>query len=112
MEFSNRMQKCRYKLKQDPEKLRKHLEKERERDKKRRHIKKVSMDKYALDEERKRKSERQRKYRNSKRSMELDKISTNCPIGSYKSKRSLKKAVTKIKKKLTAEPIKKKSCVI
>lgn len=109
MEFSNRMQKCRYKLKQDPEKLRKHLEKERERDKKRRHIKKVSMDKYALDEERKRKSERQRKYRNSKRSMELDKISTNCPIGSYKSKRSLKKAVTKIKKNLPQSPSKRRA---
>ncbi|XP_075150317.1 uncharacterized protein LOC142224429 [Haematobia irritans] len=98
MEFKNRMQKFRFELKKDPTKLKKHLEKERERDKKRRDNKKKLMDNDALEEKRNRDRERQKKCREKKRSIDLGKISSNSHIGSYKSKRSLKKAVTNVKK--------------
>ncbi|XP_075166107.1 uncharacterized protein LOC142238344 [Haematobia irritans] len=107
MEFKNRMQKFRFGLKKDRTKLKKHLEKERERDKKRRDNKKKVMDNDSLEEKRNRDRERQKKCREKKRSIDLGKISSNTHIGSYKSKRSLKKAVTNVKK-LTAEPIKRK----
>nr|XP_022904055.1 uncharacterized protein LOC111416313 [Onthophagus taurus] len=67
VEFTSRMQKFRFKLKEDPEKLKNHLEKERERDKRRRNFKKLITDDNALNEKRRKDRERQRKYRENKR---------------------------------------------
>ncbi|TMW40919.1 hypothetical protein DOY81_014001, partial [Sarcophaga bullata] len=77
MEFNNRMQKYRSKLKENPEKLKEHLERERERDRKRRNLKKATMDEKALEEKRKKDRERQRKHRENKiKSLNMDKVST------------------------------------
>ena len=71
------MQKYRSKLKENPEKLKEHLERERERDRKRRHLKKATMDEKALQEKRKKDRERQRKHRENRiKSLNLEKVST------------------------------------
>ncbi|CAH2086564.1 unnamed protein product [Euphydryas editha] len=102
------MQKYRKKLKENKENYETHLLKERERDKKRRDAKKASADAEEIEKRRKRDRERQRALRLKKKNeiLYLPTQSTSSPIGTYKSKRSFKKAITKIKRSLPASPSK------
>lgn len=98
------MLKHRKKLKENKENYETHSLKER--DKKRRDAKKASADAEEIEKRRKRDRERQRALRLKKKNeiLHLPTQSTLSPIGTYKSKRSFKKAITKIKRALPAIP--------
>lgn len=109
MEFANRMQKHRYNLKKNYGKYKEHLRMEQIRDRQRRAAKKESMDAEALKKWREHNRERQKLLRERKRKLEESTRKTcanTSPIGSYKSKKSLKKAVTIVKRSLPKSPSK------
>lgn len=107
MDAKNRKQQQRKKLKENKEKYELHLALERERDRKRRDVKKMLMDKESLEEKRKNDRERKRKSRQRKKDEnQITSVLNTSEIGTFKSQRSLKKAVTKVKRNLPQSPSK------
>lgn len=101
-------QKCRRKRKQNPEKYAGHLQRERARDSKRRAAMKMKME---SDEdfkklERKKSKERMQATRKRRKEKDIEKASS-----SYKSCRTLGKAVAKVKRNLPTSPTKAEAVV-
>lgn len=110
MDSQSKMQRYRKRLKEDPVKYKAHLKKERERNKKRRLAGKESLSEEMLAHNRNTDRERQRKCREKKnigKEKVVEAAASSSNIGSFKSDRSLKKAVTKVKVKLPSSPSKK-----
>lgn len=114
MSSTPRTRKYREKLKLNEELYKKHLEKERERDKIRRQNKKITLnyDAKALKLRRLQDRERQRRCREKRKaSTQSQNNETGFSIHSYKSSRSLGKAVSKSKKALPSSPRKRMAVV-
>lgn len=109
----------REKLKQDEEKWKEHLEKERNRDKMRRENKKQQLgrNKQKLKLKRLHDRERQKKCRLNKQLLATERPespsspSTSSPLGSYRSTQSLGKAVSRCRKSLPKSPNKKTAVI-
>lgn len=113
MDQLTKMQKYRKKRKEDAGKHEAYLAKERERSKKRRLHQKKVMTAESQTQERKNTRERVRKFREKKKE-EKKKYVVAAPssaIGSFKSNRSLQKAVSIVKRKLPLSPSKKMAVV-
>lgn len=113
MDAAARKRKSREKLKQNPEKLRMFLEKERERDTKRRDKLRTILlkSKQKLETTRLANRIRQRKCREKKKTMLLQECIPISPLGSYKCKQTLSKAVKKSEKTLPPSPTKSQAVV-
>lgn len=112
---NERMKKSREKKKKDPDKWEAHLEKERQRDKKRRLKKKAALLTNQKEAVRNRDKirERVRACRARKKLVTLNSINTNAqqhsPIGTYKCVQTFGKAVNKVKRLLPESPHKKRA---
>lgn len=82
MEFPNRMAKFRHKIRNDPERLKRYLEKERE--------KKLAMTEEDLNERRRKNRERLRIYRNKKKRVLSDNVTDEFQTNSIESQNSVK----------------------
>lgn len=107
------MQKYRKKRKEDAGKYEAYLAKERERSKKRRLDQKKVMTDECQTKERKNTGERVRKFRQKKKAeKKKSAVAVLSPVmGSFKTKRSLQKAVTKVKRNLPISPSRKVAVV-
>ena len=112
MDAAERKRRSREKMKQNPEVWRQQLLKEKERSRKRREKAKEERCKDAYVRELWKEKERikKRKYREKKRMVEVKSIKT-VPLGSYKCKNTLRKAVMKTKKAMPESPTKKEAVI-
>lgn len=99
-------QKCRRKRKQNPEKYAGHLQRERARDSKRRAAMKMESYEDFKKLERKKSKERMQATRKRRKEKDIEKASS-----SYKSCRTLGKAVAKVKRNLPTSPTKAEAVV-
>ncbi|VEN60653.1 unnamed protein product [Callosobruchus maculatus] len=114
MDAAERKRRSRARQREDPDKRKLLLEKEKERSMKRRMEAKRSQDEETKSLCREKERLRKQIYRNKLKAAKTDlKVneSTSSPIGSYKTKRTLKKAVNKVMEAMPVSPTKKEAVV-